>query len=101
MGLARPEGPLPILRLLGAAALGRLDRAKGFEQFRTRELAVEAEGPGFLVALDGEVLEIAPPLRFRSRPGALRVIAPLPRAEAPVGAARPARRREAPAAVSG
>jgi len=29
------------------------------------------------VALDGEVVRMRPPLTFRSRPGALRVLAPL------------------------
>lgn len=101
VGLTRPEGPLAIPRLLGAAALGRLDRARGFEQFCTRELRVDADSSSFLVALDGEVLELAPPLHYRSRPRALRVITPSGRPAEAIKAAGPARRRETTAAVGG
>jgi diacylglycerol kinase family enzyme len=100
VGVARPEGRLPVLRLLGAAALGRLDRARGFDLFRTGELLVESAGSSFLTALDGEVVEMTPPLFYRSRPAGLRVIAP-PRAEKATRADRAAPSRERQAAVAG
>ncbi|MGD9736222.1 MAG: diacylglycerol kinase family protein [Solirubrobacterales bacterium] len=68
----------------GAAAAGR------YRELAVPELTVEADGP-VAAGVDGESLRFEPPLRFRVRPGALRVrIAPQhpgasPAASAPRG----------------
>jgi diacylglycerol kinase family enzyme len=58
------------------AALGRLDSATGVWQGETAELTVETAVPSLLVSLDGEVVRLETPLAYRSRPGALVVLAP-------------------------
>ncbi len=64
------------LFLLGAlGALGRID-ARDLEALEVRELTLEAHRDTLWVALDGEVRSLHLPLRYRSRPGALRVLAP-------------------------
>ena len=75
VGVAKTGGRLSTLRLLGAAALGRLDAMDDFDHFRARELRVDVAAQRMLIALDGEVVEAEGPLHYRSRPGALRVIA--------------------------
>ncbi|HZE07008.1 MAG TPA: diacylglycerol kinase family protein, partial [Solirubrobacteraceae bacterium] len=55
---------------------GSVSHRLAMHQWTVREFEVEADGL-VPVGLDGEALELAPPLRFRIRPGALRVrIAP-------------------------
>lgn len=76
--LARPSGRLAIAGLLLRAALGRLDEAQDFERFALRDFTIACRRHRLRVALDGEVAALRPPLRYRSRPGALRVIAPPP-----------------------
>ena len=60
--------------------LGRLDQAKDFEAMCLPTFAVETPKKTLKVAIDGEVTRMAPPLNFRVRPGALKVIAPPPAA---------------------
>jgi diacylglycerol kinase family enzyme len=55
---------------MGAAAVRELDC------LLTTEAAIEASRSAVRAALDGEVVELRTPLRFRSRPGALRVLVP-------------------------
>ncbi|AKT36829.1 diacylglycerol/lipid kinase family protein [Chondromyces crocatus] len=76
VGVAQTGGRLGLVRLLGAAALGRLHAAREFAHFRSPEIRMDVEARRVLVALDGEVVELTPPLRYRSLPGALRVITP-------------------------
>ena len=62
--------------VLGNALVGRL---ASFEQFDSREVTtvtIEAWRPRLGVALDGEVAVLRTPLRYRIRPGALRVAVP-------------------------
>lgn len=58
------------------AALGRLDSGGGVWQGATAEVTVETAAASLLVSLDGEVVRMETPLAYRSRPGALIVLAP-------------------------
>jgi diacylglycerol kinase family enzyme len=76
----RNRGRFGFVRLVLRAMLGRLDQEKDFEQTPTPELEIhERRGARrVFLALDGELAALSAPLRFRSRPGALTVIAPAP-----------------------
>ena len=65
-----------LLLLAVRALLGRLNQSRDFDTLAAAELSIEARRKRLRVALDGEVTRLSPPLRFRSRPGALRVLAP-------------------------
>ncbi|HET9723687.1 MAG TPA: diacylglycerol kinase family protein [Actinomycetota bacterium] len=62
-------------RFLSALATGRPERYPGLTSWSTPSFEVTSTGP-VPVGLDGEALELEPPLRFSSRPGALRVRLP-------------------------
>jgi diacylglycerol kinase family enzyme len=63
-------------RVAVLAALGRLDGTSAVWRGEPAELTVETGASSILVSLDGEVVRLETPLRYRSRPGALIVIAP-------------------------
>jgi diacylglycerol kinase family enzyme len=63
-----------LLWLALLALLGRADDA--LDVLETTEVVVESRRRLLHAALDGELTELAPPLRVRTRPGALSVIAP-------------------------
>ena len=69
-------GRFGLLRLGIRAFLGRLDQAKDFDEFSVTEATIESHHKQLLVATDGEVTYMQPPLHYQSRPGALRVIVP-------------------------
>ena len=73
---ARGAGRLAFLRLVARALVGRLDEASDFEGVGLEELVVEDRRRLLHVAFDGEVCHMAPPLRYRIRPRALRVMVP-------------------------
>jgi diacylglycerol kinase family enzyme len=58
------------------ALLGRLSGPRDLEVLHARSLHVHGDTGPVRVARDGEVGELAMPLQFRSRPGALRVFVP-------------------------
>jgi diacylglycerol kinase family enzyme len=60
------------LRLL----FGHLEQAEDFEARCVAELWVETRRRRLKVAKDGDILSLRPPLYYRSRPGALRVLVP-------------------------
>ena len=64
---------------LGASALlGRATRNPSLRAFATSELEVDTPGRRMLrVALDGEVIYMPTPLRYRVRHGALEVMVPV------------------------
>jgi diacylglycerol kinase family enzyme len=64
------------LRLAMLAALGRLHASPSVWRGEPAALTVETGHASLLVALDGEVVRLQTPLQYRSRPGALVVIAP-------------------------
>ena len=64
------------VRLTLRALFKRDRRDRDFNVFQTRELRVETTREQVRVALDGEIFRVPPPLRYRSRPLALRVRVP-------------------------
>jgi diacylglycerol kinase family enzyme len=73
---AHRTGRFGLFRLALRAVLGRLSRAADFEAYCATELVVETRRPSVRVATDGEVTRMSSPLRYRIRPGVLRVVAP-------------------------
>jgi diacylglycerol kinase family enzyme len=57
-------------------ALGMIDRVRDIESFRAQHLEIGARRQKIRIAIDGEIHEVATPLLYRTRPGALRVLAP-------------------------
>ncbi|MDD7941625.1 diacylglycerol kinase family protein [Actinomycetospora lutea] len=62
--------------LLAAELRGDLHRHPGFRQWSTPEFTVDSGDELIDVGVDGEALQLAPPLHFRSLPAALRVRVP-------------------------
>jgi diacylglycerol kinase family enzyme len=62
--------------LLAAELRGDLSSHNGFRQWSTSEFTVDSGDQLVEVGVDGEALRLAPPLRFRSLPAALRVRIP-------------------------
>ncbi len=77
--VARERGPLGLLRLAGAALLRRLGSAgtRGFEAICLESFEIAARGRRLPVSVDGEVVDMALPLRFSVRRGGLKVLMPL------------------------
>jgi diacylglycerol kinase family enzyme len=66
-----------MLKVFAAALVGRAKDAGELEEFVVGSFKVMARGRRRLrVAFDGEVKRMAGPLEYKTRPGALRVIAP-------------------------
>ena len=55
---------------------GSVSQARDIEKFKLKDVQVCSKTSRLPVALDGEVEMMHPPLHYRSRPGALRVIVP-------------------------
>lgn len=55
---------------------GMLEQARDFDEFRVTECTIETRRHRIHVAADGEVMTMEPPLRYRIRPGALRLFLP-------------------------
>ena len=76
--VARPRGPLGLVWLALRAAFGGIDAARDLDMLRLDEVEVGSRARRLLVSRDGEVEVMRPPLRYRSRAGELRVLAPAP-----------------------
>lgn len=63
--------------LITAELTGGLGRFRGYRTWQAAEFVVRSGQPLVEVGVDGEALRLAPPLRFRSLPGALRVRVPI------------------------
>lgn len=74
--IPRARGRWRLIRDAIAALIGNVDRSAGFELIVSAEFTVESRSPRLRVSLDGELVRLASPLLFRSRAGALRVLAP-------------------------
>ncbi len=74
--MTRRTGRLGLIRLALLALLGKLRQENDFVATTTDEVAIATKKRRVRVALDGEVTVMEPPLRYRIRPGALRVIVP-------------------------
>jgi diacylglycerol kinase family enzyme len=64
---------LPMLRLLWRVFAGKAEERGDLEVLRAGAATIETRRPSVLVAVDGEVERMTPPLEYRLRPGALRV----------------------------
>jgi len=80
---------LGLLLLVAKVVFDRTDPRRDMERFRCSDVEIASHAKRLLVSLDGEVVRLQPPLRYRSRPGALKVLVPAgePRAE-PEGSER-------------
>ena len=67
-----------LFRLALRALLGGLRQEKDFVALCTSEVWIDTRHKRVRVALDGEVKSIKPPLHYRTRPAALRVLTPAP-----------------------
>jgi diacylglycerol kinase family enzyme len=74
--LARDAGRFGFIKLGLRALLGRLDDSRDFQGLGLTEMRVEDRRRRVVVAFDGEVCDMAPPIQYRVRPRALRVIVP-------------------------
>lgn len=66
-----------ILNLSLRALTGRLEQARDFESFSLSSCRIETHRRRLHVAVDGEVIQLRPPLEYRVRPAALRVCLPV------------------------
>jgi diacylglycerol kinase family enzyme len=69
--------------LIAAQASGGLSRFAGYREWTAPEFVVTSADALVDVGVDGEALRLPPPLRFRVRPGALRVRTPVDAPGAP------------------
>ncbi|MGH9871541.1 MAG: diacylglycerol/lipid kinase family protein [Pyrinomonadaceae bacterium] len=69
-------GRLGLIRLALRALLRGLHQEKDFVALTTKEVWIETRHKHVRVAFDGEVARLVPPLHYRARPRALRVIIP-------------------------
>jgi diacylglycerol kinase family enzyme len=67
---------LGLLRFAFDALLGRLGQERDFDVLTSPGFDIDTHRRRLLVATDGEVTEMSPPLRYRMRPGALTVLVP-------------------------
>lgn len=72
----RDAGRLGLVRLALRAVTGGLREDRDFESLSTDELTIETRQRHARVSLDGEVTVMQTPLRYRTLPGALKVILP-------------------------
>lgn len=73
---ANRTGRFGMLRLALRAMLGRLNQAKDFDLLHLPEVWIETSKKTLRVSADGEITRMTPPLHYRIRPGALKVLAP-------------------------
>lgn len=83
--ILRADEPLARIRTVLALVLARLSASRLLVQQEACEVEIALGPPTVSVALDGEVVQLRSPLRFRSLPGVLTVLVP-PEADAKVGA---------------
>ena len=69
-------GRFGLMRLALRALFGGLRKERDFTAMCTKEVWIKTRHRRLRVAFDGETTVIEPPLHYRVRPGALRVIAP-------------------------
>ena len=74
--IARTKSASALVRLVLAAALRRLPTHRDFESVPSRQLTIRYLRPIVRVSVDGEVLRLRTPLRYRIRKDALVVAAP-------------------------
>ena len=72
----RKQSRLGVLLLPFKIALGMINPERDVQSFRSVDLEIGSRRRQFRVSLDGEVVHMHTPLRYRSRPAALRVLCP-------------------------
>jgi diacylglycerol kinase family enzyme len=72
------SGRFALLRLSARALFGRLRQSRDFEALGLPDLLVEDRRSEIAVAVDGELLTMTTPVRYRIRPRDLRVMVPVP-----------------------
>jgi diacylglycerol kinase family enzyme len=76
VNIARRESRASVLWLAVRTLLGIVDTARDLATFETEAVEISSSTSRLLVACDGEVRVMRPPLRYRIRPAALEVLAP-------------------------
>lgn len=74
--LTRRTGRWGLVVLALRALFGRLRGVKDFIAMSTKEMRIETDKRKLKVAVDGEIMELTPPLHYAIRAGALRVMVP-------------------------
>jgi diacylglycerol kinase family enzyme len=74
--VAHRTGRLGLLWFALATLFGQLERVHGIDHLRTSSLTIASHDARLRVSTDGEEAELDTPLRYRSRPKALRVRVP-------------------------
>jgi diacylglycerol kinase family enzyme len=74
--MAQHPTRLGLLRFAVDALRGRLGEARDFDVLTAPGFDIDTHRRHLLVATDGEVTEMRPPLHYRMRPGALTVLVP-------------------------
>jgi diacylglycerol kinase family enzyme len=78
VAVARVVSRWGLVRTVLRTVVSGSDAARDLDQVELTELTVSGHAPRLRVALDGEVCWLELPLRYRTRPGALHVLAPNP-----------------------
>jgi len=76
--VAKKQSRLALFWLACRSLLGFMDQSRDLRAVKAPEVEITSRTSRLLVALDGEVAMLRPPLRYRARPNALRVFAPSP-----------------------
>ena len=74
--IPRETDRLKLIWLTLGALMGRLQQNKDYDKILSEDLWVRSRRQTVHVSIDGEVIRLAPPLHYRMRPKALRVLVP-------------------------
>jgi diacylglycerol kinase family enzyme len=74
--IANVQNRWGLFKLTLRAIIGRLKQSRDFESLSLQECEISSNRPLLHVSADGEVLELPPPLHYRSLPRALSVFVP-------------------------
>ena len=89
ISVVKPKSRLALVWLGFCAVIGRTDLADDLVTERVAAVEIRSRASRLPVALDGEVTVMRPPLRYHSRPKALRVFRDVEHAMAPESGQRP------------
>jgi len=76
--VARPQSRLSLLWLACRCMLGLIEQARDLRILKVTAAEITSRNKRLVVAFDGEIETMRPPLRYRTRPGALLVLVPSP-----------------------
>jgi diacylglycerol kinase family enzyme len=66
-----------MFKIIVRAMLGRLEQSRDFEALLVDTVTIDSRRSQLPVAIDGEITRLAPPLVYRTLPGALKLLAPI------------------------